>query len=97
MSDLLVNLIIQVIAGSFGGVVAGNVLKKAYSLGTIGNTLAGAVGGGVGGYILSMLVPSLQNAASALDWVAFLGLVAGSTVAGAILTIASAIIRDRTA
>ena len=96
MSDLLVNLIIQVIAGAFGGILAGNVLTN-YSLGTMGNTLAGAVGGGVGGYILSMIVPSLQNAASALDWVAFLGLVAGSTLAGAILTLVSAMIRDRTA
>ncbi len=96
MSDLLVNLIIQMIAGAFGGIVAGNVLTN-YSLGTAGNTIAGAVGGGVGGYILQLLLPSLQNASSALDWVAFLGLVAGSTVAGAILTIVAAVVRDRTA
>ncbi len=96
MSGLLVNLIIQVIAGAFGGIVAGAVMKN-YSLGTMGNTLAGAVGGGVGGFILSRLVPSLQNAASALDWGAFLGLAAISFVAGAILTLVAAVIRDRTA
>ncbi len=96
MSGMLVNLIIQVIAGAFGGIVAGNVLT-AYSLGTSGNTIAGAVGGGVGGYILSILLPSLQNAASASDWCAFLGLVAGSTLAGAILTLVAAVVRDRTA
>ncbi len=96
MSGLLVNLIIQVIAGAFGGIVAGAVMKD-YSLGTMGNTLAGAVGGGVGGFILLRLLPSLQNAASALDWGAFLGLVAGSTLAGAILTLVSAMVRDRTA
>ena len=59
MSDLLVNLIIQVIAGAFGGILAGNVMTN-YSLGTTGNTLAGAVGGGVGGYVLTLLVPSLR-------------------------------------
>jgi uncharacterized membrane protein YeaQ/YmgE (transglycosylase-associated protein family) len=96
MSDLLVNLIIQVIAGAFGGILAGGVLKN-HNLGTTGNTIAGAVGGGVGGYILQLLVPALQNAASALDWVAFLGLVAGSTAAGAIITLVSAVVRDRTA
>ena len=96
MSGMLVNLIIQVIAGAFGGIVAGNVITN-YSLGTMGNTLAGAVGGGVGGYVLTIMLPSLQNAASALDWGAFLGLVAISFVAGAILTIVSATVRDRTA
>jgi len=96
MSGLLVNLIIQMIAGAFGGIVIGNVMTN-YSLGTAGNTIAGAVGGGVGGYVLQLLVPSLQNAASALDWGAFLSLVAGSTVAGAILTLVSAVVRDRTA
>ena len=95
MSELLVNFIIQVIAGAFGGIVAGAVLKD-YSLGTIGNVIAGAVGGGVGGFILLRLLPSLQNAASALDWGAFLSLVAGSTVAGAILTVVAAVVRDRT-
>ena len=96
MSGMLINLIIQFIAGAFGGIVAGAVMKD-YNLGTIGNTLAGAVGGGGGGFILTILLPSLRNAASALDWGAFLGLVAISFVAGAILTIVAAIIRDRTA
>lgn len=96
MSELLVNFIIQVIAGAFGGIVAGAVLKD-YSLGSIGNVIAGAVGGGMGGFILLRLLPSLQNAASALDWGAFLSLVAGSTVAGAILTLVAAVVRDRTA
>jgi len=96
MSGLLINLIIQVIAGAFGGIVAGNVMTN-YSLGTAGNTIAGAVGGGVGGYVLTIMLPSLQKAATALDWGAFLGLVAISFVAGAILTIAAAVARDRTA
>ena len=96
MSDLLIDLIIQVIAGAFGGIVAGAVAKS-YSLGTAGNMIAGAVGGGVGGYVLTLLLPSLQNAASALDWGAFLGLVAISFVAGAFLTLLAAVVRDRTA
>ncbi len=96
MSGMLVNLIIQVIAGAFGGIVVGNVMKD-FNLGTMGNTIAGAVGGGVGGYVLMILLPSLRNAATALDWGAFLGLVAISFVAGVVLTIAAAIVRDRTA
>ena len=42
----------QVISGAVGGIVAGIILKN-YSLGPLGNILAGIVGGGLGGLIIS--------------------------------------------
>jgi hypothetical protein len=59
--------------------------------------IASAFGDGVGGFILLRLLPSLQNAASALDWGVFISLVACSTLASAILTLVAAVVRDRTA
>ena len=41
MSGTLINLIIQIIAGVVGGHAAGAALKN-YTLGAIGNTIAGA-------------------------------------------------------
>jgi hypothetical protein len=48
MSGTLINLIIQIIAGVIGGHAAGATLKN-YTLGAVGNTIAGAIGGAVGG------------------------------------------------
>jgi hypothetical protein len=45
MSGVLINLIIQIVAGAIGGNVAGGASKD-LSLGTAGNTIAGAIGGG---------------------------------------------------
>ena len=66
MSATLVNLIIQIVAGALGGNAAGAALKD-MSLGTAGNTIAGAIGGGVGGQILTALVPMLSGAAGGVD------------------------------
>ena len=44
MSGTLINLIIQLISGAVGGNIAGVALKD-YSLGTLGNSIAGVVGG----------------------------------------------------
>jgi len=46
VSGTLINLIIQIVAGAIGGNAAGAALKDV-SLGTAGNTIAGAIGGGV--------------------------------------------------
>jgi hypothetical protein len=46
MSGMLINLIIQIVAGAIGGNVAG-AASKDMSLGTVGNSIAGAIGGGV--------------------------------------------------
>jgi hypothetical protein len=45
------SLLIQLVAGAIGGNAAGAALKK-YSLGTLGNTIAGILGGGIGGQLI---------------------------------------------
>jgi len=86
MSGTLINLIIQIIAGVVGGHAAGATLKN-YTLGGIGNTIAGAIGGAVGGSLLQELVPTLASAASNVDIVGLVGQVVGGGVGGAILTV----------
>lgn len=49
--ETLLPLAIHFIAGAIGGNVAGMVLKK-FSLGPMGNSLAGIVGGALGGQLL---------------------------------------------
>jgi hypothetical protein len=85
MSGMLVNLLIQIIAGAVGGNIAG-AAGKDINLGTLGNTVSGAIGGGVGGQVLSALVPMLAGAGTNFDIGALIGQVAGGGVAGAILT-----------
>jgi uncharacterized membrane protein YeaQ/YmgE (transglycosylase-associated protein family) len=82
------DLIIQIIAGLIGGNAAGAGLKN-LSLGTAGNSVAGAVGGGLGGLILSMLGgdgAAAAGAAADLDLTAIIQSVAGGGVGGAVLT-----------
>ena len=92
---VLVNLLIQVIAGAIGGNVAGTV--KDISLGPVGSTIAGAIGGGVGGQLLAALVPMLANAGTSFDVGALIGEVAGGGVAGAILTAIVGLIKNKMA
>jgi uncharacterized membrane protein YeaQ/YmgE (transglycosylase-associated protein family) len=80
------HLIIQIITGVVGGHAAGAMLKN-YTLGVIGNTIAGAIGGAVGGQLLQQLVPALASAASNVDIGALIGQVVGGGVGGAILTV----------
>ena len=47
----LMPLIYQLITGAVGGNVIGALLKK-YSLGVVGNSIAGIVGGGLSGQLL---------------------------------------------
>jgi hypothetical protein len=93
MSGTLINLIIQLVSWAIGGNVAGAALKD-YSLGTLGNSIAGIVGGGAGGWILSVLVPALAQTASTTDWSAVLGQVASGGVGGAILMIVVGVIKN---
>ncbi len=86
MSGTLINLIIQIITGVVGGHAAGAMLKN-YTLGVIGNTIAGAIGGAVGGQLLQQLVPALASAASNVDIGALIGQVVVGGVGGAILTV----------
>lgn len=93
MSGTLINLIIQLISGAVGGNIAGVALKD-YSLGTLGNSIAGVVGGGVGGWLLQSLVPALAQTASTTDWSAVVGQVASGGVGGAVLMIVVGVLKN---
>ncbi len=84
MSGMLVNLVVQIIAGAIGGNVAGAPGGKTIDLGTVLNSIVGAIGDGIGGQILTALVPVLAGAANNIDIGALIGQVAGGGVAGAI-------------
>ena len=83
MSSVLINLIIQIVAGAAGGNATGGSVKT-LNLGTLGNTIVGAIGGGVGGQILQALIPMLQS--GNMDVGSIAGQVVGGGVAGALLT-----------
>ncbi|KRR19297.1 DNA methyltransferase [Bradyrhizobium lablabi] len=86
MSETLINLIIQLIAGALGGNAAGASMKN-LDLGTLGNTIAGALGGAGGGTLLTALLPMLQAAeAGGIDIGVLAGQAVGGGVAGAIVT-----------
>ena len=53
--EALMPLIIQLISGAVGGNIIGVLLKK-YSLGVVGNSVAGLVGGGLGGQFLGNML-----------------------------------------
>jgi uncharacterized membrane protein YeaQ/YmgE (transglycosylase-associated protein family) len=92
VSEAIVNLIIQLIAGVIGGNGAGAALKD-YDLGKLGNTIAGAVGGVGGGQILQALIPALAGAGG-LDIGSIVGQLVGGGASGAILTIIVGIVKN---
>jgi hypothetical protein len=98
MSAVIVNLIIQIIAGAIGGNAAGAAMKN-MSLGATGNTIAGAIGGIGGGWILQMLVPAMQQAAATgnFDVGSIIGQIVGGGVGGAVLTAIVGAIKNATA
>jgi hypothetical protein len=55
MSATIMNLILQIIAGAIGGNAVGARVENA-SMGTAGNTIAGALGGIGGGQLLGALI-----------------------------------------
>jgi uncharacterized membrane protein YeaQ/YmgE (transglycosylase-associated protein family) len=86
----LTPLIIQLVIGAIGGNAAGAVLKN-QSLGTAGNTVAGAVGG-LGGGWLAALIPAIAAAAGSgpVD----LQNIAGGGIGGIVLTIIAGFIKN---
>ena len=66
MSTMIINLILQAIAGAIGGNAAAAGLDKA-DLGRAANTIAGAIGGVGAGQIVPALLPTLAAAASGVD------------------------------
>ncbi len=86
--EVIVPLIIQLVAGGAGGNVIGQLAKK-LSLGTAGNTIAGAIGGLAGTWLAGM-IPGLDTlvagAATGLDIGALAGQGAAGLVGGGLLT-----------
>ena len=96
MSDMLINLIIQIVAGVIGGNAVGAGVKDV-NLGTLGNTIAGAIGGGAGGQVLQALIPALALAAGNIDIGSLIGQVVGGGIAGAILTAIIGVVKNKMA
>jgi hypothetical protein len=103
-SEAIINLIIQLIVGAIGGNAAGAALKK-FSLGPVGNTIAGVIGGGVGGQILNailggaapvadMAAATGTTAAGGLDVATIIQQIVGGGVGGAILMIIVGVIKQ---
>jgi len=98
----IIGIIIQIIAGAIGGNAAGAGVKK-YSLGTAGNSIAGAVGGLILAQVLAALgigAPGMATAEAApaaggLDVGALISQVVGGGAGGAILTLIVGAIKDR--
>ena len=68
----IIGLIIQLISGAVGGNIAGSAMKQ-YSLGTIGNSIAGVIGGGVGAQIIGALSAAVRGPISREEAVSILG------------------------
>jgi uncharacterized membrane protein YeaQ/YmgE (transglycosylase-associated protein family) len=81
----ITNLLIQLVSGAIGGNLAGMGLKK-YSLGMLGNSIAGILGGGIGAQILG---PMIASAAEGI-----LGDIASGTIGGAVLMIIVGVIKQ---
>ena len=93
MPGTIVNPIIQSIAGVIGGNAADSTLKD-YSLGGLGNTIAGAIGGVGGGQVLQALIPMLAGAGGGdFDVGAVIGQLVGGGAGGAILTIVAGLVK----
>ena len=85
-----ISLGINLLSGAVGGNAAGKLLKS-FSLGKIGNSIAGIMGGGLGGQLLNMLgVNSTAVAATSggqMDFASLLGALASGGVGGSIVMV----------
>jgi uncharacterized membrane protein YeaQ/YmgE (transglycosylase-associated protein family) len=98
----IIGFIIEIIAGAIGGNAAGAGVKK-YSLGTAGNSIAGAVGGLILGQLLAAMgigepgmvtAEGAAPAAGGLDVGALISQVVGGGVGGAVLTLIAGVIKN---
>lgn len=89
----ITSLAIQLASGALGGNLAGSIIKK-YSLGLLGNSLAGLVGGGLGGQILGGLLGVSTGAPGALDIGSIIGQVAGGGVGGGVVMVIVGLLRN---
>lgn len=94
MSETIINLIIQLVAGAAGGAGVGRTAKN-LDLGPLGNSIAGALGGVGGGSILS-IIPALAGAANSggFDIAVLAGQIVGGGVSGAVVTAIVGLIRN---
>jgi hypothetical protein len=93
MSSLIINLILQAIAGAIGGNAAAAGLDQA-DLGKAANTLAGAIGGVATGQIVSALLPTFAAASSGVDMKTVLAQLVAGGVGGAITTVVVGMIKN---
>ena len=95
---VIVNLLIQLVAGAAGGQGLGKILEQ-FNLGPIGNTIAGAIGGLAGGSWVAPMVAAGAGAGAAatgntaMDLSAIAGSVAGGGIGGAVLTLVAGAIK----
>jgi hypothetical protein len=90
----IIGIVIQLVAGALGGNAAGAGVKQ-YSLGTAGNSIAGAIGGLILGQVLAAIgigEPGMATAegapaAGGMDVGALVAQVVGGGAGGAILTL----------
>jgi hypothetical protein len=100
----IVGIIIQLIVGAVGGNAAGSAARN-YSLGTTGNSIAGAIGGVILSQVLAGMgigSPGMGTAADpavaggGLDIGTLITQLIGSGAGGAILTLIAGVIRNMT-
>lgn len=92
----MVGMLVNAVSGAVGGNISGAALKQ-MSLGTIGNTIAGAVGGVAGTYI-AQAMGILASMGLADMTVASIGTEAGiSAVCGAVVTVIVGFVKNKMA
>jgi uncharacterized membrane protein YeaQ/YmgE (transglycosylase-associated protein family) len=80
----IVSTLVPLVLGAVGG-NAGGALLKQFSLGTVGNSIAGIVGGGIGNQVLGMLGTGGDG---------IVGQVAGGGVGGIVLMVVVGLIKN---
>lgn len=97
--EVLLPILVQLIAGGAGGNVIGQLAKN-LSLGTAGNSIAGAIGGLAGTWLAGMipgldsLVGAAAGGAGGMDLGALAGQGATGLVGGGVLTAIAGIIKS---
>ena len=92
--EVVINLIIQIVAGALGGNGIAAAVKNA-DMGSTGNSIVGALGGIGGGWLLPMLTGLGATAAGGgMDIGAIVGQLIGGGVGGAILTVIVGMIKN---
>ncbi|WP_323123204.1 hypothetical protein [Burkholderia alba] len=90
----MLGLIIQLVSGATGGNVAASLLEK-YSLGPVGNTLAGIIGGGIGGELIKIALGGAAQTADGFDRGMLFGSIGGGGASGALVVLATGFARAR--